>query len=159
MLILKLILKKKFLRIYIDFFFQVRSRSLNHLDTLEMRQGVTTTTDAALKDSRSEPDCTRPLLVPPIGASNSTSPTPQTRDVPAARRHMLSRSQVRLIKLPSRSMPRIYAKKRIRKIFFRLAISDVNFKGLDFLEISTLEFLLELQSQIASLNHYIDLSF
>ncbi|KAL1497170.1 hypothetical protein ABEB36_008171 [Hypothenemus hampei] len=73
--------------------FKVRSRSLNHLDSLEMRQAVVSTSDA-LKDSKSEPDCTKPLL---------PSPSPTTQDVPticsaapsqmAARKHMLSRSQ------------------------------------------------------------------
>ncbi|XP_015835650.1 pleckstrin homology domain-containing family G member 5 isoform X2 [Tribolium castaneum] len=68
----------------------VRSRSLNHLDTLEMRQGVVSTTDPALKDSRSEPDCTRPLLAPP---SVTPEPVTPTRETPPARKHMLSRSQ------------------------------------------------------------------
>ncbi|XP_063917927.1 pleckstrin homology domain-containing family G member 5-like isoform X1 [Zophobas morio] len=68
----------------------VRSRSLNHLDTLEMRQGVISTTDPALKDSRSEPDCTRPALAPP---SVTPEPVTPTRENPPARKHMLSRSQ------------------------------------------------------------------
>lgn len=71
--------------------FQVRSRSLNHLDTLDMRYGVQCASDATLKDSRSEPDCTRPLLAPP--APNVEPPSP-TADAPISRRHVLSRSQV-----------------------------------------------------------------
>ncbi|KRT85931.1 hypothetical protein AMK59_429, partial [Oryctes borbonicus] len=70
---------------------QVRSRSLNHLDTLEMRYGVQCASDTTLKDSRSEPDCTRPLLAPP--APNIEPPSP-TSDAPISRRHVLSRSQV-----------------------------------------------------------------
>lgn len=58
-----------------------------------MRQGVVSTTDPALKDSRSEPDCTRPLLVPPTAAPEP--PTPTSEAPPAPRKHMLSRSQVR----------------------------------------------------------------
>ncbi|CAG9855895.1 unnamed protein product [Phyllotreta striolata] len=68
----------------------VRSRSLNHLDNLEMRQGVSATADAALKDSRSEPDCTRPLLAAPSAANDPPTPTAH---VPPGRKHMLSRSQ------------------------------------------------------------------
>ncbi|KAJ8918331.1 hypothetical protein NQ315_008024, partial [Exocentrus adspersus] len=67
----------------------VRSRSLNHLDTLEMRQGVVSSADAALKDSRSEPDCTRPLVAPPI----TQEPSTPVNEVPPARKYMLSRSQ------------------------------------------------------------------
>ncbi|XP_008194220.1 pleckstrin homology domain-containing family G member 5 isoform X4 [Tribolium castaneum] len=55
-----------------------------------MRQGVVSTTDPALKDSRSEPDCTRPLLAPP---SVTPEPVTPTRETPPARKHMLSRSQ------------------------------------------------------------------
>ncbi|XP_060517606.1 pleckstrin homology domain-containing family G member 5 isoform X2 [Cylas formicarius] len=86
----------------------VRSRSLNHLDSLEMRQAVVSTAEAALKDSKSEPDCTRPLLPPPATASSvlpSASGLPHGGrepqdaggtahvDLPPARKHMLSRSQ------------------------------------------------------------------
>ncbi|XP_072388521.1 uncharacterized protein [Diabrotica undecimpunctata] len=67
----------------------VRSRSLNHLDNLEMRQGVVSSVDVALKDSRSEPDCTRPLPVP----SACQEPSTPTTNVTPARKHMLSRSQ------------------------------------------------------------------
>ncbi|XP_019757266.1 pleckstrin homology domain-containing family G member 5 isoform X2 [Dendroctonus ponderosae] len=75
---------------------QVRSRSLNHLDSLEMRQSVVAPTDAALKDSRSEPDCTKPLLPPPAipcGAESQEPPPRPTQAYSAARKHMLSRSQ------------------------------------------------------------------
>lgn len=69
----------------------VRSKSLNHLDTLEMRQGIVPTTDSALKDCRSEPDCTRPLPAPPILHAEPSTPT---NEVPQnTRKHMLSRSQ------------------------------------------------------------------
>ncbi|GJQ84948.1 hypothetical protein Trydic_g549, partial [Trypoxylus dichotomus] len=73
-----------------DILLMVRSRSLNHLDTLEMRYGVQCASDTTLKDSRSEPDCTRPLLAPP--APNIEPPSP-TSDAPISRRHVLSRSQ------------------------------------------------------------------
>ncbi|XP_017778525.1 PREDICTED: pleckstrin homology domain-containing family G member 5 isoform X2 [Nicrophorus vespilloides] len=43
-----------------------------------------------LKDARSEPDCTRPLLVPPSPGSDTPSPS---RPEPPQRRHMLTRSQ------------------------------------------------------------------
>ncbi|XP_056648248.1 pleckstrin homology domain-containing family G member 5 isoform X1 [Diorhabda sublineata] len=66
-----------------------RSRSLNHLDNLEMRQGIVSSADVALKDSRSEPDCTKPLLAPSVVHEPST-PTTTT---PPTRKHMLSRSQ------------------------------------------------------------------
>ncbi|KAG5861863.1 hypothetical protein JTB14_029291 [Gonioctena quinquepunctata] len=55
-----------------------------------MRQGVVSSADAALKDARSEPDCTRPLLVPAV-SQEATTPTAA---VPAVRKHMLSRSQI-----------------------------------------------------------------
>lgn len=58
-----------------------------------MRQGTVSTTDTALKDSRSEPDCTRPLLAPPA-VKNESSPSPTAAEVPPARKYMLSRSQV-----------------------------------------------------------------
>lgn len=73
---------------------QVRSRSLNHLDILEMRQGSVSAADAALKDSRSEPDCTRSLLTPTIISRDP--PTPTNAAPPPARKHMLSRSQVKI---------------------------------------------------------------
>ncbi|XP_030757570.1 pleckstrin homology domain-containing family G member 5 isoform X1 [Sitophilus oryzae] len=88
---------------------KVRSRSLNHLDSLEMRQAVVSTGEAPLKDSKSEPDCTRPLHPPPStpvaavdaqGTSATTSSvTTVTQSITqidghaAARKHMLSRSQ------------------------------------------------------------------
>ncbi|XP_044750669.1 pleckstrin homology domain-containing family G member 5 isoform X2 [Coccinella septempunctata] len=71
---------------------QVRSRSLNHLDTLEMRQGIISATDSTLKDSRSEPDCTR-TLPPSSTATPEPIPIAQTCEVPQPRKHMLSRSQ------------------------------------------------------------------
>lgn len=58
-----------------------------------MRQGIPPSGDQALKDSRSEPDCTRPLLVPPANIAPVEISSPVT-EVPATRRHMLSRSQV-----------------------------------------------------------------
>ncbi|XP_074040485.1 uncharacterized protein isoform X2 [Leptinotarsa decemlineata] len=67
----------------------VRSRSLTHLDSIEMRQGVVSTTDSALKDSRSEPDCTKPLLAPSL----SHDPTAHPTAAAPVRKHMLSRSQ------------------------------------------------------------------
>ncbi|XP_045471611.1 pleckstrin homology domain-containing family G member 5 isoform X1 [Harmonia axyridis] len=70
----------------------VRSRSLNHLDTLEMRQGIVSASDSTLKDSRSEPDCTR-TLPPSSTAATDPVPAPQTCEVPQPRKHMLSRSQ------------------------------------------------------------------
>ncbi|XP_066258514.1 pleckstrin homology domain-containing family G member 5 isoform X2 [Euwallacea similis] len=78
----------------------VRSRSLNHLDSLEMRQSVVSTADSALKDSKSEPDCTRPILPPPgalpssnAASDNSAVVATQQQAQSAARKHMLSRSQ------------------------------------------------------------------
>nr|XP_022900962.1 pleckstrin homology domain-containing family G member 5 isoform X1 [Onthophagus taurus]XP_022900963.1 pleckstrin homology domain-containing family G member 5 isoform X1 [Onthophagus taurus] len=69
----------------------VRSRSLNHLDTLEMRYGAPTSPDTtALKDSRSEPDCTKPLLIPP--ETNVEAPT-SPNEIQTSKRHVLSRSQ------------------------------------------------------------------
>ncbi|KAI4465845.1 hypothetical protein MML48_3g00007714 [Holotrichia oblita] len=55
-----------------------------------MRYGVQCASDTTLKDSRSEPDCTRPLLAPP--APNVEPPSP-TSDAPISKRHVLSRSQ------------------------------------------------------------------
>lgn len=64
-----------------------------------MRQSVVAPTDAALKDSRSEPDCTKPLLPPPAipSAAETQEPSPPraAQAYSAARKHMLSRSQVR----------------------------------------------------------------
>nr|CAI5836243.1 unnamed protein product [Callosobruchus analis] len=79
---------------------QVRSRSLNHLDHLEMRQGVIPIADPALKDSRSEPDCTRSLTAPPV-ASTAGAPGSAARGATVttrgtSRRHVLSRPQVGL---------------------------------------------------------------
>ncbi|XP_049822174.1 uncharacterized protein LOC109603045 isoform X2 [Aethina tumida] len=73
----------------------VRSRSLNHLDTLEMRQSVVPTSEGAtLKDSRSEPDCTR-SVVPPTSPHDHrpSTPTNEPQTQPVNRRHMLIRSQ------------------------------------------------------------------
>lgn len=63
-----------------------------------MRQGAPVPTDAALKDARSEPDCSQaqPLLAPPGTSATPEPPSPST-EMPAARRHMLSRSQVRQV--------------------------------------------------------------
>ncbi|XP_076256020.1 uncharacterized protein LOC143193589 isoform X2 [Rhynchophorus ferrugineus] len=79
---------------------KVRSMSLNHLDSLEMRQAVISTSEVPLKDSKSEPDCTRPLQPPPpspIITTNakgtSASSVTHTESHSAARKHMLSRSQ------------------------------------------------------------------
>ncbi|KAK9744014.1 RhoGEF domain [Popillia japonica] len=55
-----------------------------------MRYGVQCASDTTLKDSRSEPDCTRPLLAPPAPSVEPPSPT---SDAPISRRHVLSRSQ------------------------------------------------------------------
>lgn len=92
-------------------FLQVRSRSLNHLDTLEhsvSRQScdsVAVETDISggpLKDSLSEPDCTmsrpgeRLLTVPPQDSTCSSNnlTTDKSRVTTTGRRQMLSRSQV-----------------------------------------------------------------
>lgn len=78
---------------------KVRSRSLNHLDSLEMRQAVVSTNESTLKDSKSEPDCTKPLLPPPAVPGPAIETEPPVRSVTqhdghaAARKHMLSRSQ------------------------------------------------------------------
>lgn len=80
--------------------FQVRSRSLNHLDTLELRQGAVSVTDTALKDSRSEPDCTKPQLAPQNDVDDPQNQPQQqqqqstSNEVSSTRRHVLSRSQV-----------------------------------------------------------------
>lgn len=95
---------------------QVRSRSLNHLDTLELRQAVASVADAVtLKDSRSEPDCTKSLSVPSseIDDAQQQQQTNQQQQLQhqqlqqqrvvytgdgtstSTRRHALSRSQVR----------------------------------------------------------------
>ncbi|CAH0557706.1 unnamed protein product [Brassicogethes aeneus] len=73
---------------------QVRSRSLNHLDNLEMRQGIAPPDDAALKDTRSEPDCTNQAPAP--GPNQTALQTDQqvcAAEAPPPRKHMLSRSQ------------------------------------------------------------------
>ncbi|XP_050307638.1 pleckstrin homology domain-containing family G member 5 isoform X2 [Anthonomus grandis grandis] len=57
-----------------------------------MRQAVVGTADNALKDSRSEPDCTKPLLPPPAIPSREPEPDGGSGNV-APRKHMLSRSQ------------------------------------------------------------------
>lgn len=56
-----------------------------------MRQGAIPSTDPALKDSRSEPDCTKPLLAPPIHLPTEAS---VVSEMPSSKRHTLSRSQV-----------------------------------------------------------------
>jgi len=68
-----------------------------------MRQSEAASADTGLKDSKSEPDCTRPVLtsapsaVPcPAAVPESPSATAcQPHGFSAARKHMLSRSQVR----------------------------------------------------------------
>ncbi|CAH1978614.1 unnamed protein product [Acanthoscelides obtectus] len=63
-----------------------------------MRQGVVPTADQALKDSRSEPDCTRSLPAPPTastaGAPGSAARGTTTSSRGTSKRHVLSRPQV-----------------------------------------------------------------
>ncbi|CAH1127821.1 unnamed protein product [Ceutorhynchus assimilis] len=80
---------------------KVRSRSLNHLDDLETRQSTVSTTDTALKDFKSEPDCTRtatgvgilPSSATTTEADNKKNPIDQSDGRASVRKHMLSRSQ------------------------------------------------------------------
>ncbi|KAK5646254.1 hypothetical protein RI129_004718, partial [Pyrocoelia pectoralis] len=76
----------------------VRSKSLNHLDEIEMRQAVDPSTESALKDSKSEPDCAKSLSVPTAALANilsesTISTTSEVPTEPPARKHVLSRSQ------------------------------------------------------------------
>ncbi|KAF5282725.1 hypothetical protein FQR65_LT02722 [Abscondita terminalis] len=62
-----------------------------------MRHAVEPSTESALKDSKSEPDCAKTLLVPPAGANVPAEPQTSTPVEPEieqpTRRHVLSRSQ------------------------------------------------------------------
>ncbi|XP_025830942.1 uncharacterized protein LOC108742195 isoform X2 [Agrilus planipennis] len=71
---------------------QVRSRSLNHLDKLEMRQSTAYSTEStSLKDSKSEPDCTRSLTILP--PKNTLLNDSQASEFKNGRKHVLTRSQ------------------------------------------------------------------
>lgn len=79
-------------------FFQVRSKSLNHLDEIEMRQPTPDpSAESALKDSKSEPDCAQTLITPSTkigGAKESSASATDVNMEAPVKRHMLSRSQV-----------------------------------------------------------------